>query len=547
MISKENHDFIPSLYLDTFFDYSKYVKKPIGVVPKDKQGKKVAIIGAGAAGLMAARLLLQVGLEPVIFEASNRVGGRLYSKKFKNADGSDSNVFAELGAMRIPLSSKVFFDLADEFKLNTEMDFPDPGLVDTILSYQNSTYFWKAHDPVPEIFSSVKKNWEMLVTPLIEKITTEWRQGHIKTTQDIWQNYLDHYKGTSFYDAIRSGSPVWADDELNRFGTLGIGTGGFGPLYHVGFMEILRIILHKWEFKQKLIADGVETMTDKLVSEPINTVNGPQSVGMERIRLNCPVKDIFLNEEENPVVQFENSGKLEQEEFASVIVATTTPAMQFMGITSNAGREKPIIDDEIQTAVRKIHMLNSSKLFIRTKDKFWKKTKGIPLTVLTDEMASGTYLLDYPHTENGVICVSYNWGDDSSKVSGLEPAQRFQLFKESLARIAPDLAKNLIPMNDEIIHIDWQTEKNYHGAFKLNLPGQEDDTAALYFQYLSVKDPSKNTGVYLAGDSISWSGGWIEGALHTAINASAAVVKHLGGELPEDSPLDIDPNRYKYL
>ena len=42
--------------------------------------KKVAIVGAGAAGLMAARLLIEVGLDPVIYEVFERYGGRFYTK-----------------------------------------------------------------------------------------------------------------------------------------------------------------------------------------------------------------------------------------------------------------------------------------------------------------------------------------------------------------------------------------------------------------------------------------------------------------------------------
>ena len=545
MISPENEAFNPDLYLDIFYDYKKFIQDQIGTVPASKLGTKVAIVGAGAAGLMAARLLLEVGLEPVIYEASDRYGGRLYTKHFTDENGPVP-AFAELGAMRIPLSSQIFFHFADKFKMNTDMDFPDPGLVDTLLSYQNQKFFWKAGEPVPEHFATVKKNWEMLVTPLIEKITTPWRLGDLETAKKVWQNYIEHYKGVSFYDAIRMGSPVWADDELNRFGTLGIGTGGFGPLYHIGFIELLRIMLHKWENNQKLITEGVGSFVDHLVNDIIETPSGPQKIGTERIHLNHKVRRIEIENGHKRVV-IENNGAETSELYSAVIVATTTRAMQYMGLTLNTEGQKPIFDKNIETAIRKLHLLNSSKLFIRTKDKFWKHHKNMPLTVLTDEIASGTYLLDYPQTKNGVVCVSYSWGDDSAKVSGIEPKERLRLYIESLKSIAPELAKHLIPVNDEIIHIDWQTEDNYFGAFKLNLPGQEDDAADLFFQFQSVNDPNRDTGIYLAGDSVSWSGGWVEGALQTAVNAACSALKHIGGDVKENSPLDIPSDRYNYL
>ena len=57
---------------------------------------------------------------------------------------------------------------------------------------------------------------------------------------------------------------------------------------------------------------------------------------------------------------------------------------------------------------------------------------------------------------------------------------------------------------------------------------------------------SFDTGVYLAGDSVSWQGGWTEGALQTGINAACAVAHHLGGKVIEESPLTQNPASYEY-
>lgn len=44
-----------------------------------RSGMKVAVVGAGAAGLACAGSLLEKGLEPVVLEASDRIGGRVRS------------------------------------------------------------------------------------------------------------------------------------------------------------------------------------------------------------------------------------------------------------------------------------------------------------------------------------------------------------------------------------------------------------------------------------------------------------------------------------
>ena len=48
-------------------------------------------------------------------------------------------------------------------------------------------------------------------------------------------------------------------------------------------------------------------------------------------------------------------------------------------------------------------------------------------------------------------------------------------------------------------------------------------------------DP-RQRGIFLAGDDISWTAGWAEGAVQTALNAVWGVMHHLGGAAPADNP-----------
>lgn len=190
--------------------------------------------------------------------------------------------------------------------------------------------------------------------------------------------------------------------------------------------------------------------------------------------------------------------------------------------------------------------MNSSKMFIRTATKFWKADPTIPQNIQMDELPRGVYALDYPQTENGVILISYTWGEDSSKLLGLAKEERFALFKRAIAQVSPEFAAHLVPVNGEILNIDWQATDYHHGAFKLQYPGQEQNSHDLYYQFLSVLNQATDRGVYLAGDSVSWSGGWIEGALQTGLNTACAAAKRIGACLKSASPLSQNPNLYNY-
>lgn len=72
--------------------------------------KNVVVIGAGMAGLSAAYELMRLGHTITIIEATNRVGGRVWTHRFEEGEGH----YHELGAMRIPAShdyTRYYIDL----------------------------------------------------------------------------------------------------------------------------------------------------------------------------------------------------------------------------------------------------------------------------------------------------------------------------------------------------------------------------------------------------------------------------------------------------
>jgi monoamine oxidase len=85
---------------------------------------KVLIIGAGAAGIYAAHLLMHYGIEVEILEANSKAGGRI------QANTTFSDLPIELGAEEIHGNRSVLFDLANHYAANR------------ILKDNGTDYFW---------------------------------------------------------------------------------------------------------------------------------------------------------------------------------------------------------------------------------------------------------------------------------------------------------------------------------------------------------------------------------------------------------------------
>lgn len=78
--------------------------------------KKVLILGAGMAGLVAGYELSKLGHNVSILEARTRPGGRVHTLREPFADG----LYAEAGAARIPENHELTLKYVKEFALPLE-------------------------------------------------------------------------------------------------------------------------------------------------------------------------------------------------------------------------------------------------------------------------------------------------------------------------------------------------------------------------------------------------------------------------------------------
>jgi monoamine oxidase len=92
----------------------------LGTIILSGPARKVLILGAGMAGLVAAYELSKLGHDVTVLEARTRPGGRVHTLREPFSDG----LYAEAGAARIPDNHNLTLKYVKEFALELEPFYP---------------------------------------------------------------------------------------------------------------------------------------------------------------------------------------------------------------------------------------------------------------------------------------------------------------------------------------------------------------------------------------------------------------------------------------
>jgi lysine 2-monooxygenase len=521
------------------FPYDDWLAHPggLGTLPEQAHGQEVAIVGAGMAGLVAAYELMKLGLRPVVYEAS-RMGGRLRSQAFSGAPG----IVAELGGMRFPASSTAFFHYVNLLGLQTQA-FPNPltpAAGSTVIDIEGNTHYAHTLADLPALFHEVADAWARALEAdaRFSDMQQALRERNVPRLKALWNTLVPLWDDRTFYDFVAQ-SEAFAKLSFHHrevFGQVGFGTGGWDSDFPNSMLEILRVVLTGCDENQHLIKGGVQQVPMGLWAHAPDTMaHWPAGTTLSSLHQGAPRPGVTaIARDANQELAITDTWGTTRS-YPAVLVTC-----QSWLLTTQIAVEESLFSHKLWMALDRTRYMQSSKTFVMVDRPFWKDIdpdtgREVMSMTLTDRLTRGTYLFDNGPDQPGVICLSYAWMGDALKMLPHTSEKRVQLALSALKKIYPtvNIAGHII---GEPITVSWEADPYFLGAFKGALPGHYRYNHRMYGHFMQDALPAAERGIFIAGDDVSWTPAWVEGAVQTSLNAVWGILHQFGGQTHADQP-----------
>jgi lysine 2-monooxygenase len=520
------------------FAFDDWIAHPAGLgsIPAEHHGEEVAVVGAGISGLVAAYELMKLGVKPVVYEAS-QLGGRLRSQAFEGADG----VVAELGGMRFPISSTSFYHYVDKLGLHTR-PFPNPlteAAGSTVVDLEGDTYYASSLGDLPPLFREVADGWaEALEEARFTDIQNAIRARDVGTLKSLWNDLVPRWDDRTFYDFLANSQAFSKLSFRHRevFGQVGFGTGGWDSDFPNSMLEIFRVVMTNCDSDQHLIVGGAEQVPRGIWRCPApRPAHWPAGTSLAALHSGAPRPGVarITRDVDGLIAVTDAWGDVRR--YPAVLVTC-----QGWLLTTQIECQESLFSQKLWTALDRTRYMQSSKTFVLVDRPFWKDKdprtgRDVMSMTLTDRLTRGTYLFDNGEGQPGVICLTYSWMSDALKMLPEPVDRRVKLALGALGKIYPDvdIASHII---GDPITVSWEADRHFLGAFKGALPGHYRYNQRMYAHFMQDDLPPEQRGIFIAGDDVSWTPAWVEGAVQTSLNAVWGIMHHLGGRTHPDNP-----------
>lgn len=459
--------------------------------PKTSNPKKITVIGAGMAGLVAGSLLKDAGHQVTILEGNNRVGGRIYTVRKPFTPGN----YLDMGAMRFPETHELVKEYTKKFDLPVN---PFINTSENDLLFVNGIIATAAYyEEHPDVFQfplakeEQGKTAKELLLSAVEPFITLYN----KKSPEEQEKLLEKFDRYSFDEFLRNnpfGNSL-SSVAIRKIGVL-LGIEGFPDYSFVDILLDIVATVFNPDMKFYEITGG----NDQL----------PKSF-FPYLRQN-----IIFNEKANQIFQKENKVIVTTRNLVTnqyhaydadyTIVAVPYSVFQFIDVYPyNSFSFKK------WEAIRGLSFVSSVKVGLEFKSKFWQQS-GVG-NIITDFPIRYTY--NPSHHLNvdgpGVMLASYSWGQNAMLWNSLDEEGR---IREALSGLYKIYGEQVYSEFIQGATFSWSQNEFSAGCFTLFTPNQKSDfDEAIYLP---------EGRVHFAGEHTSTFHGWTEGAIESGIRTA---------------------------
>lgn len=440
----------------------------------------VIIVGAGLAGLVAARELREAGREFVILEARERVGGRIHNGVL--SDGQ----WVELGGQWIGSGHERIHALLQELGLRTIPLFDEGHLVLDMLGNVGKMRSGKGAIPRlgPFVLADIGRGIAKF-NKLAKSVPVEapWNSPHAKVldgqTFRTWiDNNLRTQAGRAYFDLFCRA--VFAA-EAHEFSAL-------HAMFFAHSNRDMESLMAVRDGAQQDRVDGGSAKLIEALAEPLR----------EHIVLDCVVQTIRQGEEcseegAHSVEVYDRSGRVWK---GSDVIVTLPPNL--------SGRlhyapSMPSWRDQITSQAPSGSVI---KLFMVYERPFWRDVQLSGQAASDTGPVKVTFDLTPPGYQRGIL-MGFMEGEDARQWMDKTPTQRRAAFGECLVRFFGEQARHPV----DYLEIDWMAEEFTRGCYASHYgPGVWTTYGPMLSQSVGH--------IYWAGSeySMKWNG-YMEGSI----------------------------------
>ena len=470
---------------------------------KAKNGTpSVAIVGGGVAGLTAAYRLQAAGIKPLLFEASNRWGGRMLT-----VYDFYKGMFCELGGEFVDTNHEDLITLAGE--LGIEMQ--------SLATEGEDLYYFGGKFYTPSDMVDPEKQTGAFA-PIAEQIAADADQ--LYDEEEDWTDFaheLDKMSLKAYLEQFRGKAEDWAIDLLDvaYVGEFGLETEDQSCLNLVDFIgtDLNEPFAIYGESDEAYRIKGGSSV---LIKALVAALEGKAEMQLGHALTTLDVKDGKV------VTTFDAPGGPRSEAFDHVIFT-----LPFTKLRQVDGLESLELEPEKLQAIRELGYGTNAKVYNGTTSRPWQSAdSGLP------ELSNGSFYTDLgfqalwemSRAQPGEAGIITNFL--GGKAGLAEDNAALEIFRTGLAKMSPKMAESLDP--PAVASFFWARYPYTLGSYASAKPGQ-------YTTLLDVvADPALDGRVQFAGEHTSVDFlGYMNGGVESGNRASAALIEIMAPEKAE--------------